>query len=143
MYIKAVRALANNEVNQTTPFLSLRSLTKIIKDLPKADLAGVLPPAIVMSVVVTATTTSGKMLSDSEWKAVERACDLADQLEDARKKVRLFLYFLARTSGLTSSLDIHVRELKNECARSKPIRYSWYYHSRKTAWCRRWPRRYS
>lgn len=40
-----------------------------------------------MSVVVTATTTPGKQLSDTEWAAVERACDLADRLEDARKKV--------------------------------------------------------
>jgi U4/U6 small nuclear ribonucleoprotein PRP31 len=40
-----------------------------------------------MSVVVTATTTHGKQLSDGEWAAVERACDLADRLEEARKKV--------------------------------------------------------
>lgn len=47
-----------------------------------------------MSVVVTATTTSGKQLSDTEWAAVERACDLADRLEDARKKVRFLYVFL-------------------------------------------------
>lgn len=40
-----------------------------------------------MSVVVTATTTSGKQLTDADWAAVERACDLADRLEEARKKV--------------------------------------------------------
>jgi len=44
-----------------------------------------------MSVVVTATTTSGKQLSDPEWAAVERACDLADRLEEARKKVYCLL----------------------------------------------------
>lgn len=43
-----------------------------------------------MSVLVTATTTSGQQLSDAEWAAVERACDLADRLEEARKKVRAF-----------------------------------------------------
>jgi U4/U6 small nuclear ribonucleoprotein PRP31 len=49
-----------------------------------------------MSVVVTATTTPGKQLSDPEWAVVERACDLADRLEDARKKVRsLLVVFLA------------------------------------------------
>ena len=53
-----------------------------------------------MSVVVTATTTPGKQLSDPEWAVVERACDLADRLEDARKKVRsLLVVFLA--SSLT------------------------------------------
>ena len=39
-----------------------------------------------MSVVVTATTTTGKQLADADWSAVERACDLADRLEEARKK---------------------------------------------------------
>jgi len=40
-----------------------------------------------MSVVVTSTTTSGRPLSNPEWAAVQRACDLADRLEEARKKV--------------------------------------------------------
>lgn len=59
----------------------------IPQDPTKVDLAGILPAAVIMSVVVTATTTSGKMLSDADWSAVERACDLADRLEEARKKV--------------------------------------------------------
>jgi U4/U6 small nuclear ribonucleoprotein PRP31 len=42
-----------------------------------------------MSVLVTATTTSGKQLTDAEFGAVERACDLADRLEEARRKVCL------------------------------------------------------
>lgn len=57
------------------------------------DLAGILPPAIIMSVVVTATTTSGKQLSDPDWRSVQRACDLADYLEEARKKVHTFFFF--------------------------------------------------
>lgn len=40
-----------------------------------------------MSVAVTATTTRGKMLADSDWQAVSMACDLADRLEAARAKV--------------------------------------------------------
>lgn len=40
-----------------------------------------------MSVLVTATTTSGQQLSEAEWETVQRACDLADKLEEARKKV--------------------------------------------------------
>jgi U4/U6 small nuclear ribonucleoprotein PRP31 len=42
-----------------------------------------------MSVLITATTTSGQTLSDAQWAAVEKACDLADKLEEARKKVKL------------------------------------------------------
>lgn len=44
-----------------------------------------------MSVVVTATTSSGQQLSDAEWTVVQRACDLADRLEEARKKVRILI----------------------------------------------------
>jgi hypothetical protein len=62
-------------------------LIPLIQDPTKVDLTGVLPPAIIMSVLVTATTTNGQPLSDSEWKAVERACDLTDKLEEARRKV--------------------------------------------------------
>lgn len=40
-----------------------------------------------MSVMITATTTTGQPLPETEWQAVERACDLADNLEEARKKV--------------------------------------------------------
>lgn len=40
-----------------------------------------------MSVMITATTTNGQQLPDSEWAAVQRACDLADNLEEARVKV--------------------------------------------------------
>ena len=57
------------------------------QELAKADLAGVLPPAIIMSVLITSTNTSGRPLSNPEWTAVQRACDLADGLEAARKKV--------------------------------------------------------
>ncbi len=52
------------------------------------NLAGVLPAAVIMSVVVTASTTTGRELSDREWQAIEKACNLADRLEEARKKVR-------------------------------------------------------
>ena len=50
-----------------------------------------------MSVVVTSTTTPGKVLSEAEWSAVQRACDLADRLEEARKKVCTFSSFLLGT----------------------------------------------
>ncbi|KAJ7047526.1 hypothetical protein C8F04DRAFT_1059164 [Mycena alexandri] len=84
-YIRSVRVLANEE------------------DLTKVDLSGVLPAAIIMSVVVTATTTSGKQLTDAEWLAVQRACDLADRLEEARKKI--FMYVSSRMNVLAPNLS--------------------------------------
>lgn len=56
------------------------------------NLNGILPSAIVMSVMITATTTTGHQLNEPEWQAVQRACDLADNLEEARKKVRPLLH---------------------------------------------------
>ncbi|KAJ7276225.1 hypothetical protein B0H12DRAFT_1174574 [Mycena haematopus] len=85
MYIRSVRALANEE------------------DPTKVELSGILPAAIIMSVVVTATTSSGKPLSEAEWTAVQRACDLADRLEEARKKI--FMYVSSRMNVLAPNLS--------------------------------------
>jgi len=85
MYIKAVRALANAD------------------DLTKVELSGILPPAIIMSMVVTATTTSGTKLSAASWQAIEKACHLADRLEEARKKI--FMYVSSRMNVLAPNLS--------------------------------------
>lgn len=85
MFIRAVRALANSEASN--PVVKIPSSHLSIQDVTKVDLTGVLPPAIIMSVVVTATTSTGRKLSDADWSTVQRACDLADRLEEARRKV--------------------------------------------------------
>ncbi|EAU84273.1 U4/U6 small nuclear ribonucleoprotein Prp31 [Coprinopsis cinerea okayama7 len=85
MYIKAVRALANAD------------------DLTKVELSGILPPAVIMSVVVTATTTPGTKLSAASWQAIEKACGLADRLEEARKKI--FMYVSSRMNVLAPNLS--------------------------------------
>ncbi|KAJ3524578.1 hypothetical protein NM688_g8535 [Phlebia brevispora] len=85
MYIRSVRALGNSE------------------DPTKVNLNGILPSAIVMSVMITATTTTGQPLSEAEWQAVQRACDLADNLEEARKKI--FMYVSSRMNVLAPNLS--------------------------------------
>lgn len=85
MFIRTVRVLANSE------------------DPTKVDLSGVLPAAVIMSVLVTATTTSGQTLSEGEWLAVQNACDLADRLEEARKKI--FTYVSSRMNMLAPNLS--------------------------------------
>lgn len=92
-----------------------------------------------MSVVVTATTTSGKDLSDQEWAAVEQACSLADRLEDARKKV-CFLLLVPRIIAHTPQ-DIHVCQLSNEYTCTQFVGYRWNYYSCETTRCRWWSRR--
>ncbi|KAJ8495901.1 hypothetical protein ONZ45_g12669 [Pleurotus djamor] len=85
MFIRAVQALGNSE------------------DPTKVNLTGILPPAVIMSVLVTATTTSGEPLSEAAWNAVKRACDLADRLEEARKKI--FMYVSSRMNVLAPNLS--------------------------------------
>ncbi|THH01843.1 hypothetical protein EW026_g897 [Hermanssonia centrifuga] len=85
MYIRSVRALGNTE------------------DPTKVNLHGILPSAIVMSVMITATTTNGHPLSEAEWGAVQRACELADNLEEARKKI--FMYVSSRMNVLAPNLS--------------------------------------
>lgn len=65
------------------------------------NLTGVLPAAVIMSVAVTASTTTGRQLSTREWQAIEKACDLADRLEEARKKVRFAFPSFISATGLT------------------------------------------
>jgi RNA processing factor Prp31 len=88
----------------------LVSNSDIFQDPTKVDLSGILPAAIIMSVVVTATTTSGKPLSDAEWNAVQRACDLADRLEEARKKVRPVPFKIFRA---------HIIDLRYSCTSAR------------------------
>ncbi|KAI6035232.1 hypothetical protein F5J12DRAFT_902077 [Pisolithus orientalis] len=90
-HIRAVRILANNE-----ELLRLQDPTKV-------DLSGVLPPAVIMSVLITATTSSGQPLTEAQWIAVEKACDLADRLEDVRK--RIFMYVSSRMNVLAPNLS--------------------------------------
>ena len=90
MYIKAVRRLANDEVCDQSIvaywdwFVLIRHFEK---DPTRADLKEI-PGAVVMSVLMAATTSAGQKLSDPEWQSVERACDLADRLERVRTKVQ-------------------------------------------------------
>ncbi|KAL5488240.1 PRP31 [Sanghuangporus weigelae] len=85
MFIRSVRALGNAE------------------DPKKVDLNGILPQAAIMSVHIAASTTPGKKLPENEWLAVQNACDLADRLEDARKKI--FTYVSSRMNTLAPNLS--------------------------------------
>ncbi|KIO28902.1 hypothetical protein M407DRAFT_21979 [Tulasnella calospora MUT 4182] len=84
MFIRAVRVIGNEA------------------ELPRGKLTGALPPAIVMTVTIAATTTKGTPLPDAVWQALVRACDLADRLEEARKKI--FSYVRSRMSALAPNL---------------------------------------
>ena len=120
MYIRTVRALGNSE------------------DPTKVNLQGILPPAIIMSVLVTATTTTGQPLTEASWEAVQRACDLADRLEEARKKVSPAFCAHMTLPVYPNATDLPVRQLTNEYPCSQPIRYRRYHHSREVARSCRW-----
>ena len=120
MFIRSVRALGNEE------------------DIKKVNLNGILPQAAIMSVHIAASTTSGKKLSDNEWRAVQNACDLSDRLEEARKKVS-FLYEckMERISEGGDS-DFLLRQLSYEHARSEPIRNRRHYSCSEASRGSRW-----
>lgn len=56
-------------------------------DVTKIDLRSILPSATVMVITVTASTTAGQTLTDAEWKLTEEACDMALDLDAARRKI--------------------------------------------------------
>lgn len=58
-------------------------------DLTKVPLQGVLSPAVIMTVSMTASATRGRTLADDEWNRVQNGCEAAKSLKEARDKVRL------------------------------------------------------
>jgi U4/U6 small nuclear ribonucleoprotein PRP31 len=67
-----------------------------------------------MFLLITATTTTGQQLSENEWAAIERACDLADRLEETRKKVCCFYLFFFLFQLTKAVTDIYVCEFEDE-----------------------------
>jgi U4/U6 small nuclear ribonucleoprotein PRP31 len=72
-YINAVRSIGNAE-----------DLTK-----PKTPLGG----RHGLGVSMTASISRGRMLSSGEWQVIEKACDVAVELRDAREKASHFCEF--------------------------------------------------
>lgn len=60
-------------------------------DLTLVDLEGLLPSATIMVVSVTASTTTGKPLSEENLQKTLDACERALALDDAKKKVLEFV----------------------------------------------------
>jgi U4/U6 small nuclear ribonucleoprotein PRP31 len=58
-------------------------------DLTKVPLQGVLTPAVIMTVSMTASATRGRTLAEDEWQRVQDGCEAAKSLKEARDKVRL------------------------------------------------------
>ncbi|CAB4492981.1 unnamed protein product [Rhizophagus irregularis] len=56
-------------------------------DLTKVDLRSILPSATVMVVTVTGSTTNGQKLTDEESMIVSDACDMALELDAAKRKI--------------------------------------------------------
>lgn len=61
-----------------------------------AQLLGMIPSAVLMVVVLTASQSSGRQLSEAEWTAVKKACEMATFLEKAKIDVR---HHLTAASG--------------------------------------------
>ncbi|GAA5833567.1 hypothetical protein JCM9279_001563 [Rhodotorula babjevae] len=53
----------------------------------QGDIAGILPSGSVMAVKVTAATTKGQQLSDTEWNVVKGAVDLMFSLDQSKRTI--------------------------------------------------------
>ncbi|EIW66328.1 hypothetical protein TREMEDRAFT_35229 [Tremella mesenterica DSM 1558] len=84
-YIAAVKAIANAE------------------DLTKCILPSTLPPATILSITLTATSTRGRLLTPGEWKMVQRAVDVASDLRIARETI--FAYVESRMAAVAPNLS--------------------------------------
>lgn len=71
-------------------------------DLTNIDLTSILPPATVMVVTVTSTTTSGQKLSEEDLKAALDACDMMLNLDQAKRE--LLSYVEARMNFIAPNL---------------------------------------
>ncbi|KAI9279569.1 hypothetical protein BY458DRAFT_584703 [Sporodiniella umbellata] len=72
-------------------------------DITKIDLRPILPSATVMVITVTGSTTSGRPLTEEEWKSTEEACDMVSDLDSARKKI--MSYVESRMSVIAPNLS--------------------------------------
>jgi len=59
-----------------------------------------------MSLLMTATNTQGVRLTDAQWNTVEKACDMADRLEEVKRKVTD--HPTTVESDLTAGLDFQL-----------------------------------
>lgn len=84
-YIAAVEGIAN------------------IDDLTKAVLPSSLPPATVLSITLTATSSRGRKLQPSEWVSVQRAIVVANELRAARELI--FNYVESRMSAVAPNIS--------------------------------------
>jgi hypothetical protein len=58
-------------------------------DLTKVPLQGILGPAVIMTVSMTASATRGRMLSAAEWETVKGGCEAAKELKEDKEKVSI------------------------------------------------------
>lgn len=84
-YIAAVEGIAN------------------IDDLTKAVLPSSLPPATVLSITLTATSSRGRKLEAGEWMSVQRAIVVANELRTAREVI--FNYVESRMSAVAPNIS--------------------------------------
>jgi len=84
-YIAAVRGIGNAD------------------DLTKCPMPSTIPSATKLSITLTATSTRGRKLTSGEWKTVERATEVAQQLREARETI--FAYVESRMAAVAPNLS--------------------------------------
>ncbi|XP_003382952.1 PREDICTED: U4/U6 small nuclear ribonucleoprotein Prp31-like [Amphimedon queenslandica] len=88
-----------------TPIEYVKTVQLLQNDLEvtKVDLNDILAAATIMVVSVTASTTQGSVLEESELKLILEACDMALELND--KKLKIMQYVESRMSFIAPNLS--------------------------------------
>lgn len=64
------------------------------------DLTDLIPATNIMIVSVAASTTTGDPLEEAEWLKIAKACDIALELDDCRKKVTyIYSYYIISSTA--------------------------------------------
>ncbi|XP_065181111.1 U4/U6 small nuclear ribonucleoprotein Prp31-like [Sycon ciliatum] len=90
------------------PLEYVMTVKRLLNDLEvtKSELAEVLPPATIMVVSVTASTTQGKRLPADDIRRVEEACDMVLELNEA--KLTIYQYVEGRMSFIAPNITMIV-----------------------------------
>lgn len=103
-----------------------RVIQKLGNDIERSNLLeGILPQANIMTISMSASSSTGLELSESELTEVYDQCRVALELDDARQKV-LFIFGTTRKGTFPNLvLDIELRRREDESICTKSLCDRW------------------
>lgn len=101
-YARVIKTIGNEPVRRTDALLA----SNAAQDVTKVNLAGILPPATILIVNVTATAIAHKTLSEQDHAKCMQACDEIIGLDEAR--VQILSFVESRMNFIAPNLTVMV-----------------------------------